>query len=328
MALQYQIRKDREDWAAPATWVSFWFRRFFRLSPLYFLLLIVALLAGKAIYADRVLIDAFFQHPAQLSERYTDASPTNFIMHLTYLFGLFPAYAFRSALPDWSLGLEMQFYAVFPFAVLLIRRMGWIPGAVCICITAIGIALLAKLAGISFPMPSFLPLKMHMFLAGMLIAAATGKAKVPYFLVAVVLVGIPLGGSRDAVHIIVREIFLTGFFALIHWRSVPSIDRVARGLATPFFHWLGELSYGVYLIHLLIAHHVAVWAIGHWGHGISDAARFAVTFSMVAPITYFIAYVTYRLIEIPGQQLGKSILTTFGKQRQAAQTAPEDIAAP
>jgi peptidoglycan/LPS O-acetylase OafA/YrhL len=74
MLFQYNLRKEKEDWSDTTTWIAFWVRRFFRLSPLYLVLLIVALAAGKAIYTDRVLIDTFLGHDLQIPERYTDAS--------------------------------------------------------------------------------------------------------------------------------------------------------------------------------------------------------------------------------------------------------------
>lgn len=327
MVFQYNQRKNREDWTKPAVWAGFWVRRFFRLSPVYFLLLAIALLAGKAIYADRVLIDTFVGAAVQAPERYTDASATNFILHLTYIFGLVPRYAYRTPLPDWSLGLEMQFYAVFPFVVLFARRIGWLAAASCTAALALAIVLALKVAHISFPMPSFLALKMHMFLAGMLIAVA-GPRKVLYLLLAMALAALPIGGERNIVHLVVRELLLIVLFGLIHWRNVEVIDRASRLLGSSPFHWLGELSYGVYLIHLLVLHAVAAWVIGQWGHGISGAARFCLAFGIAAPAAYAAAFVTYSLVEGPGQKLGKSVIRIFGQRKLAGQMPAEEIAAP
>ena len=129
MVFQYRLRADVEDWRAPGTWAAFWTRRFFRLAPLFYVALAVALLAGPALYADRVAIDGFLGEPLQPRERFADASLANIAAHLSFVFGLLPDYAFRTPLPDWSLGLEMQFYAAFPFLVLLARRIGWVPAA-------------------------------------------------------------------------------------------------------------------------------------------------------------------------------------------------------
>ncbi len=35
---------------------------------------------------------------------------------------------FRTPLPDWSIGLEMQFYAIFPVLMLVVRRFGALAG--------------------------------------------------------------------------------------------------------------------------------------------------------------------------------------------------------
>lgn len=328
MTFQFQLRKDREDWVRPATWAAFWTRRFFRISPLYFVLLATALLAGKAIYADRVLIDSFLGQPLQAPERYTDASASNVLLHVTYLFGILPEYAFRTPLPDWSLGLEMQFYAVFPFAVLLAGRLGWIGTALCVSILAVSIALLTGTLGAAYPMPSFLPLKMHLFAAGMLIAAALERNAGACLVVAAALVAIPVGGKTDLLHLVVREGIFLGFFALVHWRAIPWIDRLSRLLGAPPFHWLGELSYGVYLVHLLILHRVAAWTIEGWAQDIPAAARFALTFAITAPIAYGLAYATYRLVERPGQSLGRAVIARFGRRKLARQVRAEEYAAP
>ena len=318
MAFQYNVRKEKEDWNVVGTWIKFWIKRFFRISPLYFTLLIVALTVGHSVYADRLVIDGFIGQPPQRPERYTDASLTNFLIHMTYIFGLMPDYAFRTPLPDWSIGLEMQFYAVFPFAVLLTRRVGWLPAAFCLCAAAVAIAFTTKRLGIFFPMPAFLPLKMHVFLAGMLIAAGIGRKGIVYLAPAALLAALPIGGPHDILHVLVRELIVIGFFALVHWRSVAWIDGLSGVLGSALFRWLGEVSFGVYLIHLLILHRVAAWIIEEWATAISDVARFTIAITILVPVTYCIAYATYILIERPGQKLGRNLIAALGRRRQAA----------
>lgn len=328
MVFQYNLRRTTEDWNAPANWLSFWARRFFRLSSLYFTLLLAALLAGPAIYADRIAIDSFLDHDLQQPERYLDGSPANIALHMTYLYGLIPQYAFRTPLPDWSLGLEMQFYAVFPLAMLMVRKMGWLPAAVAMAGLAATVVISLKLAGITFPMPSLLALKMRVFLAGMLTAAAIGRPKPAFFLLGLTLVLIPIGGDSGKVHLAARGLLFAGCFALVHWRDVATIDRLSLSLGSPGFHWLGELSYGVYLVHLLVLHRVAAWTIEAWGHDMSAMARFGLTFAIVAPVAYGLAYLTYRTIERPGQRFGRRVLGAFIPGRHARQTSGEEIGAP
>ena len=318
MVFQYQLRKDAEDWDRPTIWMAFWIRRFFRISPLYYAILIVALIVGPAIYEDRVLIDRFLGRELQLPERYMDGSATNALLHLSYAFGFLPQYAFRTPLPDWSLGLEMQFYAVFPFVVLLARRYGWLLAALTVAVIAPALALATSIAGIAFPMPAFLPLKMHLFIAGMLIAAG-GSPR--HLVLALVLAVVPIGGPQGVMHLFVREALTVGFFALIHWRSIPVVDRVSRFLGSTPLHWLGELSYGIYLVHLLVLTPVAALAIRWFGALPPPGLRFGIVFAVVAATGYTLAFVGYRLIERPGQTIGRRLLKMMGRSKTEYRSA-------
>lgn len=311
MMYQYRLRAGSEDWSSPGTWASFWTRRFFRLAPLFYVTLAVALIAGPLIYADRVAIDSFLGQALQPGERYNDASLTNIALHLTFLFGLLPDYAFRTPLPDWSLALEMQFYALFPFLILLGGRIGWVPSALLAASGSVIVALLAGEAGLDYPMPSFLALKLQLFLAGMLIAVGPVASRGQLWLrlgAAMLLAAIPIGGEQDLLHFSVRALLVLGFFALVHWRSLGLIGWVSRLLGSRPFHWLGELSYGTYLIHLLILQPVAAAVIGQYGMGLSAIGRFALTGAIVVPVTYALAFLTYKLVELPGQRLGKTVI--------------------
>ncbi|WHU00959.1 acyltransferase [Sphingomonas sp. NIBR02145] len=331
MVFQYQLRAGSEDWNTPGTWASFWARRFFRLAPLFYVTLAAALIAGPAIYESRVAIDSFLGQGLQPAERYTDASLANVTAHLSFVFGLLPDYAFRTPLPDWSLGLEMQFYAAFPFLVLLARRAGWVPAALIAAGIGVALALAAGAIGLDWPMPSFLPLKLHLFLCGMLIAADAGPGKRIWLhlAAAVLLAAIPIGGDQDVLHFVVREGVVLGFFALVHLRRLGPIDGVAKLLGSKPFHWLGELSYGTYLIHLLILQPVAAAVIGRFGTGLGALGRFVLTGAVVVPLTYALAFVTYKLVELPGQKLGKAVIRRVtGSAGRARQTVPEELAAP
>lgn len=332
MVLQYQLRRDFEDWNRLGTWAAFWTRRFFRIAPLFYTALLVALLLGPIIYSDRVAIDTFLDHKMQQPERYLDASFKNVLLHLTFVFGLLPSYAFRTPLPDWSLGLEMQFYAVFPVLMLLTRKLDWLFTALLIVCASIAIVLLARHAGVHFPMPSFLPLKMPLFLCGMLIAADTRKNRTRLWLQiggAAFLVAIPLDGHRDVFHLIVHELLVLVFVALVHWQHLGGIGFASKLLGARPFHWLGELSFGVYLWHLLILQIVAAWVIARWGHSISPTERFLIVVGITVIASYAIAFVTYKAIEVPGQKLGKTLQKRLsGIHSPSKSVRAEEIAAP
>lgn len=317
MVFQYQQRSRSEDWGRVRTWAAFWIRRFFRIAPLYYLALFIALLLGPTLYADRAAIDAVLGHAAQSPERYLDTGPTNVLLHISFLFGFLPSHAFRTPLPDWSLGLEMQFYAAFPFLVLLLRKCGWAWMVVVAAGLAAAVALFLKLGGLHFPMPAFLPLKMHLFLCGMLIAidhdsAAPARDLPARMFCIVMLAALPIGGGFDLPHLMAREALVLVFFTLIHARTLAAANVLARLLGTPALRWMGELSYGVYLFHLLFLHRVAAWT---FAQGYDTGTRFFSALAITALLAYSLSAATFFLIEMPGQKLGKGVAGLFVKKR-------------
>ncbi|MCK8783869.1 acyltransferase [Roseomonas sp. NAR14] len=308
MVFQYLSRRRFEDWNRPRTWTVFWTRRFFRIAPLYYLMLLLALLLGGPIFENRMIIDSFLELPGQAPERYLDSSPWNVFMHVSFLFGLFPDYAFRTPLPDWSIGLEMQFYAVFPLLILLAGRFGWLAAAPMIAGCALAVAMLLAASAIVFPMPSFLPLKMHLFLCGMLIAAAPVGAAgrlVAFLAVIALLASLPIGGDAGLRHRLVRVLIAVAFFALIHMQGFPVVGKVSALLGRPAFHWLGEMSFGVYLNHLLFMHPVAALLISQYGTTMSAGLRFAIALPVVIVLSYALSCLTYVALENPGRAMGR-----------------------
>ena len=312
MVFQYRLRAAKEPWEKPRTWCVFWVRRFFRIAPLYYVTLVVALQFGGMLLADRSAIDAFTGAGPQLATRYLDQSFANVILHTTFLFGLLPDYAYRTPLPDWSIGLEMQFYAAFPFLMLFQRRFGWTATALTLTAAAIAITLVLRWQGIAFPMPTFLPMKLPIFLSGMLAAGAIDAGRKKTLLwgaLAVLLVSVPMPHSGASV---VRPLLAVILFALVHGHQLSgvignAVTRASRVLGNRFFHWLGELSYGTYLWHLLVLQPIAALIIMLTGHTWPPLLQFVTVFAVVALLVYPLSWLTYRLIEMPGQGLGRKV---------------------
>lgn len=322
MAFHYQLRAEAEPWARPATWWHFWVRRTFRIAPLYYVALAAALVLGSSLFSARIMIATVLPDQVQVASRYTDHSLANILAHVTFLFGLLPAYAYRTALPDWSIGLEMQFYAAFPFLMLVVARAGWLRSALLVGIASAACGwLIQSLA--HFPMPSFLLLKLHVFLAGMLIAGALRTDRSwPFLAVGALLSIIPVGGEHDWLHLAVRALLTVGFFILVHY-SQAGVRRVSSVLGNCFFRWLGELSYGAYLIHLMILIPASAYLVSTYGNELSPALRFVATLSITVPLTYGLATIGHFMIERPGQKLGRYLLRVRRRGGFDAETVKE-----
>jgi peptidoglycan/LPS O-acetylase OafA/YrhL len=333
MAFHYFLRRDREPWEEPATWASFWIRRFFRIAPLFYVLLLTAFIFGPEIGAWRDQIDFVFPSTGTEPARYYDQSPMNVLTHVTFLFGALPKYAFRTTLPDWSIGLEMQFYLVFPFLMLMLARLG--PAIACgvfVLIAAALIAIFPTYFG-QFPMPSALALKLHVFAVGMLIACALRCDKwhhsVWLLTVAVACPIVAFVLHVDEFRSVVMQVALVAAFAAVVFHhqlgrigifSMP-VRIVMSIFDSPALRLLGDTSYGVYLVHLLIVIPVIGWLMTHEVYlQMPQSQRLALSAVVTVVPVYLSAWILHRLIEKPGIAFGKAVLS---RKSRSLEDAPE-----
>ncbi len=315
MVYQAGVREPREPMAEARTWGRFWTRRFFRIAPVFYLAFLVAIAMGPWLGEMREVVAAANGKTADW-DRYNDQSPTNILMHLSYVFGVVPAYAARSPLPDWSIALEMQFYLVFPFILLLLRRIGFVIGAVVLTALAAAPWLFASDWLLSFERPSFLLLKLNMFLAGMLVMRARdleGRPRAALIGVAVVLAMIPLDPIGHWSEIVVRALSVVLIAAsiipgLLVYRPLEAVAEWGRGLLS--WSWArrtGDVSYGVYLIHLIVLVPAVALTTQHLGD-LPAHLRALIAFAGSAVVVYPLGWALYEWLEKPGISLGRRLL--------------------
>jgi len=316
MMFHYRLRAGRDPWDSPATWRKFWVRRLLRIAPLYYILLVISIL-GYGYFRDE---QATFtggmasMHPAARALE-------DDVLHFTFLFGLFPNHCATMPIPDWSISLEMQFYAIFPFLALATKRIGLISsGAIAGLVTVVSVNLLWEVYGLgppkllgSFPQPSLILLKAGFFLCGMMAAEAmelkrtnTGNAArvaLASFLLAAVL-------SGKLVTAIVGLIVLLSFSQ--SGFASPRLDRtlrVVRGfLCSKASRFLASRSYSVYLAHTLVLFSTGMQLNRlRWFEQAPPILRFAALSAACAAVLAPITWVLHHAVESPGIALGKRL---------------------
>jgi len=74
--------------------------------------------------------------------------------------------------------------------------------------------------------------------------------------------------------------------------------------------YMGDVSYSVYLLHLLIVLPVVAFLLSNTQFAALPAAiRFISASAIILPVTYGIATLLYKFIEKPGIKLGKAVIS-------------------
>jgi peptidoglycan/LPS O-acetylase OafA/YrhL len=315
---QYERRRELQPVSDPSAtkrfyFIQFFVRRFFRIAPLYYVLLLVSFLEQPLLEKATLYIT---HHAWVFMEIFRDVSWTNLVLHLTFAFGVLPKYCYHSGLPDWTVGLEIQFYIVFPILILLILRFGYTAMAIASLLAAILCDQIFSPFANSFPMASFLPIKLHLFVLGMLIAAAFHK-RINILAACIAVAVVPYLPLLENIRRF-NLVWLTGDLAMAmilflltcskgHLRTALTPFRMVLNAAP--LQKLGQISYAVYLVHLLVIPPV-VALLMHvpWAVALPGKPRFLLFSLAVMAFMFPISLLLHHFIERPGVGLGKRLL--------------------
>ncbi|MFE1281926.1 acyltransferase family protein [Klebsiella aerogenes] len=318
MAKNYIERQHVEPWMSVKTVTSFWTRRFFRIAPLYYVLLIVAFIFGETFGHYRDAIALAWPETQTETARYTDSSMANVLTHISFTFGFLPYYSFRTVLPDWSIGLEMQYYALFPFIMMLVMGIGFIRTCLALIVMCVMAAFIFPGYFSAFPMPSMILFKLPLFISGMLLYKAVAENRKIYVMVALLspLAAFLMGYFTSPIRMIIEVMIILGMSILLMPHSDKSplkgiVFFSRKLLSARFSQFLGDVSYSVYLLHLMIV--IPIIGILVKYNGFVDLAaplRSLLVAVISLPIVYMISLGLYQYIEKKGIMLGRKIINS------------------
>jgi peptidoglycan/LPS O-acetylase OafA/YrhL len=325
MVYQANVGKRVQDQKAMGFAKHFYIRRFFRIAPLYYLVLIFVIFFGAGYKSGLANLQA------ALPERWIGADTylpknihytlTNLLMHFSLLFGIFPRFGSSMLLPDWSIGLEIQFYAIFPACLWLLRRRGPLQAGLLMWILSIGIkAWVHNIFGLhGFAEPSFLPLRFEVFLAGMLAAASqNGPRNSRYSASLAIALAVIVAEMQSGYVLGVVCIMLLLGHGGGKIRSLSLLKWIlSKLLGNRVMGFLADTSYAVYLVHGFFISLAGGWMYSHPQFmQLDPRTRVLALIAVTLAGTFPIAWLLHRFVEKPGIQLGRSI--TQGKGSSAA----------
>ena len=290
---------------------SFYISRFVRIAPLFYFWLMLA-----------ILRDAIFKGPAD------QHSVIEIGANILFIFNLYEPFQAGIVWASWTIGVEMLFYAIFPF----IKLAGFnnLLKTLVLLVLSVAIAVIARSGLIEPIKPDSTPslglfdnvgffVVLSIFLMGMVTyyvdrlfhASLTcalkiwlGRLLLPLAIVALIFLGSynPDGLAWYYVSAVIYGVLLLGFSG---WGKIMIINS--------FTCYLGRISYSLYLNHptvvyLLMPVYLAIYKIG-LESGVTFFFCVIVTVCILVPISQ----ITYRFIESPVMLLHKKRSPIYSK---------------
>ena len=314
LALSTSPTMSRDKWVR-----DYLIRRFFRIAPLfYFMMPLYVLLFSARGWAQPDL--------------------QTWIMNISFLFNLVPGKHEGIVWASWTIGVEVLFYLVFPMFLLISNRRTALAfvlvGGIAVSISARSLLDKAGLAGdygkfafissLGVFLTGFVSFKLFERARNKIAAGVWQPQRVKWACAAVcsvclVAIFAPFGFTAWGAGRPDLMVWSLLFGAIAIWQALfPS-----RWFATKSLQWVGERSYGIYLLHPLVIGILAPRLkslysglqpiLGDWAFFVAGGVTILIVLAL--------ANVVYHLVERPGMQAGKRLLTYL---RNKSATPPSD----
>lgn len=279
---------------------KFFIRRFFRVAPAYYLAILI------------ITVYTIYLYP-----NFVNAIPSFwFVGNLLFLNTLFPSIIGTIVPGGWSVSVEFLFYMLFPLFTYLIRNANS-------CIFMFGItATIATLFHFNYVDDPVLSLFHYMDLNFIY--------QLPAFFMGILAYYIIKDGIKSINHyslfiIMYLCVLFTNFpmpyyilWSVAFMLLILILHRKTYKLfSNKILSKVGEVSFSMYIIHFLV---IIIMNKLHIGQvipvsgAVSSFANFILLYLIVSIISFAIANLTYRLIEIPGQNLGRKLIKKLDQQ--------------
>jgi peptidoglycan/LPS O-acetylase OafA/YrhL len=286
-------KKENVDYRLAETLKYFYASRFKRIAPAYFVMLIVVALVAAVLFLPQD-----FSTFKNSLERAVWFSSNRYFSGFGDYFA--PANFEQPLLHTWSLAVEIQFYLLAPFMVLLlpVRWLKWIFTGLFIGLTALAEYRL-RFMGIEQATYYSLYARLPEFFVGGLVALYTIKASkcdvgrskwlgtLGVLLIALAVSAQPLFGPFPGIAALLP---LAGSVLLL---SQPSQGLVGKILGSKTLVWAGTLSYSLYLWHwpilAFLRYYSGAEVLGFW-----FSLLFVVLTCVISILSYYVIECAFR----------------------------------
>jgi peptidoglycan/LPS O-acetylase OafA/YrhL len=291
-------------------------RRFLRIFPVYLLFLFLSVAASSlALEVWAAAPEGYMKATRiQIAKDSLDQFWPHLFAHFTALHGVIPPavlpntdYAFLGQ--AWSISLEWQFYLLAPLLIPAIDRLRSLRALVAMLPFIILLALLSR-----FMPAGFLVNHLHLFLLGILSFTFlkrrfSGDVRFQVPVAAVLAIALPFLVLIQTFEAIPYVIWLTMMALIIATREHDSarLRRLSALFNHPYVQKIGQMSYSVYLSHMLV---IILSLKVLEGRGLDDLSFSAVLLVMTVVGTMLLSSLSFRMVEQPFHKLGRSLRGT------------------
>lgn len=309
-------------------YIVYLIKRFFRIFPIYLLVLVISI-ATLAWFRD-ILLQAAPGESTLSRVQLIDAAayrfPFQLLAHATLLQGVIPVHwipfsSYTFVGQAWSVSVEWQFYLIAPLLFAWIARSESMPAKIGMVILVLAIGGWTVMTD-----DGFLGRHCAMFILGFLslyfYRDLAHQLSTPTIIASGLLLTLAsaLIVPRYAVPIAIWCVTFAS--VIVHTRQPLRSNPVATLLNLKVTAFIGRISYSIYMTHMLIV----MLLLKVFTHiPMPLPVRYVVFPLTVMAVTILVSTVTYNVVEMPFQKIGKKLAGHL-KTRMASNPAPVSAA--